>query len=84
MGDFEVHGQRLDSNGTEVGTDDFCISDMGDSDGNRDCDADRPAVAARSTHEVVPVVWQGDDEVLPLVDNEVKILAEAFLPLCSE
>ena len=74
-GEFEIFGQLLDANGNEIGTD-FRISDMG-TDGNSDgFDALDPAVAYNSTFKQYLVVWQGDDDRDPLVDNEFEIFGQ--------
>ena len=62
----------------ELGDNDFRISDMGDSDGDPAYDADRPAVASHGSSDSAMVVWQGDDEVFPLVDGEVEVFGETF------
>lgn len=67
--EFEVWGQLLDANGTEVGGD-TRLSDMGSDDGNSNYGALYPSVAYNSTDNEYLVVWQGDDDTPPLVDNE--------------
>ena len=61
--------------GAEVGTNDFRISDMGP-DGNTNFDAQDPAVAYNSTNNEYLVVWRGDDDTAPLVDNELEIFGQ--------
>ncbi len=77
-GEYEVHGQRLSNTGTEIGTNDFRISDMGDdSEGNstiRDnYAAYYPDVAWNSTNNDYFVVWYGDDNTAILNDNENEV-----------
>ena len=59
----------------EIGTNDFRISDMGP-DGNAAFDGFTPAVAYNSTNNEYLVVWQGDDNTSPLVDNENEIFGQ--------
>jgi hypothetical protein len=62
--EYEIFGQRLTSEGTPIGADDFRISDMGP-DGDADWDAFRPSVAHNTVSNEYLVVWYGsDDEVL--------------------
>jgi len=75
-GEFEIFGQRLNAaTGEEVGANDFRISDMGP-DGDANFDAFFPAVAYDSTNNEYLVVWQGDDDTDPLVDNEREIFGQ--------
>jgi len=71
----EIFGQRVNANGTEAGDNDFCISDMGP-DGDTDYDAIYPAVAYNSAGGEYLVVWEGDDDTAPLVDNEREIFGQ--------
>ncbi len=72
----EIFGQRLNATtGAAVGTNDFRISDMGP-DGNTNFFAIDPAVAYNSTNNEYLVVWHGDDNTAPLVDNEVEIFGQ--------
>ena len=71
--EFEIFGQRLDAvTGAEVGTDDFRISSLG-LDGNASFDATDPSVAYNSTDDEYLVVYGGDTNAAPLVDNEFEI-----------
>ena len=74
--EHEIFGQRIDAaTGAEVGVDDFRISDMGP-DGDSAYDAERVAVAYNSVDNEYLVVWQGDDDTLPLVNNETEIFGQ--------
>jgi len=73
--EFEIFGQRLTNMGAEVGTNDLRISNVG-SDGDVDFAAFRPAVAYNSTNNEYLVVWHGDDDIAPLVDNEREIFGQ--------
>ena len=75
--EFEVFGQRLANDGTEIGTNDFRISDMGP-DGNTAYGAFilEPTVAYNSNNNEYLVVWTGDDDTAPLVDNEFEIFGQ--------
>jgi hypothetical protein len=59
----------------EIGANDFRISDLGP-DGNTAFDAFEPAVAYNSANNEYLVVWAGDDDTAPLVDNEVEIFGQ--------
>jgi hypothetical protein len=72
--EFEIFGQRINAEGVEVGTD-FRISDMGP-DGLINYSAFAPAVAWNAADNEYLVVWQGDDDTAPLVDNEVEIFGQ--------
>ena len=74
-GEFEIFGQRLDAAGGELGTNDFRISDMG-TDGNPALDATDPEIAYNATNNEYLVVWRGDDDTPPLVDNEYEIFGQ--------
>jgi hypothetical protein len=67
----EIYGQLIDGSGNEAGSD-FRISDMGPN-GNANYAAYNPAVAFNSTNGEFLVVWQGDDNTAPLVDDEFEI-----------
>jgi hypothetical protein len=69
-GEYEVFGQRLNAvTGMEVGANDFRISHMGP-DGNPDFAAFSPAVAYNGAANEYLVVWSGDDNTAPLVNDE--------------
>lgn len=74
--EFEIYGQRLDANtGTEVGPNDVRISDIGP-DGNIAYDANVPAVAFNPASHEYLVVWEGDDNIGPLVEDEIEIFGQ--------
>jgi hypothetical protein len=76
-GELEVFGQRL-SGATEVGPDDFRISDMGP-DGNTTYGVlglGRVAVAHDTMNGDAVVVWAGDDDRGALVDEEREVFAQ--------
>lgn len=73
--EYEIFGQRLSALGAGVGVDDFVISDMGPP-GDATYDATWPAVTYdRATHEYL-VVWRGDDNRVPLVNQELEIFGQ--------
>ena len=75
--EFEIYGQRVHPiYGSEVGSNDFRISDMGAADGSTSFGAHRPSVAFSSGHNEYLVVWQGDDDSGALADNEYEIHAQ--------
>jgi LPXTG-site transpeptidase (sortase) family protein len=76
--EWEIYGQRIygdRSLGDEVGNNDFRISDMGP-DGDGSYDAQAPSLAYNSTNNEYLVVWEGDDNTAPLVDNELEIFGQ--------
>jgi Ca2+-binding RTX toxin-like protein len=73
--EFEIFGQRLSASGTETGTNDFRLSDMGP-DGNANYDVSSPSVAYNDQANEYLVVWSGDDDTAPLVDNETEIFGQ--------
>ena len=81
--EFEIFGQRLAADGTEIGTNDFQISDMGPN-GNTSYDAQKPHVVYNSTDNEYLVIWQGDDNTAPLVDNEFEIFGQRLAADGSE
>ena len=75
--EFEIYGQRLDAtNGTEIGADDFRISDMGTADGDHDYDAKNASVTLNTTDNEYLVVWEGDDDTSSLNNNEFEIYGQ--------
>ena len=78
--ELEIYVQRIDaSTGGETGDNDLRISDMGNTDGDTTYNADNPAMAYNSTEHTFIVVWQGDDEIGTLVDDEVEVLGQRFV-----
>jgi hypothetical protein len=72
----EIFGQLINaSNGAEVGTNDFRISDMGPN-GDANYRAFSPSVAFNSTNNEFLVVWYGDDNTGPLVNDELEIFGQ--------
>ena len=77
-GEYEIFGQRVDgATGAEIGDNDFRLSDMGP-DGDADYDARETALACNSTANDYLVVWSGDDNTPPLVDEEFEIFGQRF------
>ncbi len=75
--EYEIFGQQLSATGSQVGTD-LRLSDMGP-DGNAAYDAFKPAVAHNgSAASEYLVVWYGDDDTAPLVDDEYEIYGQRF------
>lgn len=72
-GDVEIFGRIVDAQGAPVGNQ-FAISDMGD--GSADFDAAQPAAAYNPRTNQYMVVWRGDDNIAPLVDEEFEIFAQ--------
>jgi hypothetical protein len=74
-GEFEIHGQRLDAAGAEVGGNDFRISTMGPNS-DTSYDAFTPAVAYNSVDNQYLVVWSGEEDVGGLVEGEFEIFGQ--------
>ncbi len=72
--EFEIFAQRLSATGAELGAD-TRVSDMGP-DGNTEFAALTSAVAANGPAGEFLVVWAGDDNTAPLVDNEFEIFGQ--------
>ncbi len=71
--ELEIFAQRLEAvTGTEVGSDDFRVSFAG-ANLDPDYDALDPAVAYDPVTDQYFIVWSGDDDVLPLVNDEFEI-----------
>jgi hypothetical protein len=74
--EFEVYGQQIDaSTGTEIGSNDFRISDAGP-DGDTNYSAYAPRVAFNSWYNYYLVVWFGDDNVDGLVNDEFEVFGQ--------
>jgi hypothetical protein len=81
--EIEVYGQRLAAAGTEVGPNDFRISDAGPN-GNPSFAAQRPSVAYNSRALEYLVVWDADDNGAPLIDNETEVFGQRLTASGSE
>jgi len=74
--EYEIYGQRVNAaTGAEIGANDFRLSDMGP-DGDVNYGAWYPAAAYNSTANEYLVVWHGDDDTGPLVDEELEIFGQ--------
>ncbi len=72
-GELEIFGQRIDAlTGAEIGPNDFRISDMGP-DGDTTYEGGEPAVAYNSINNLYLVVWEGDDDTPPFINEEFEI-----------
>ncbi len=69
---FEIYGQRVAANGSLTGGQ-LRLSDMGIDDTNGSYDANDPAVAYNAGSDQYLVVWSGDDNTAPLINNELEI-----------
>ncbi len=71
----EVYGRRLSAAGQPLGSAPVRISDMGpNGDGNLDARSPRVVHSAASNEYLV--VWRGDDDTEPLIDNEREIFGQ--------
>jgi hypothetical protein len=76
VGEYEVFGQRIDAQtGSEIGFDDFRISDMGGS-GTTSYAAQEMSLAYSETAHEYLVAWRGDDNVGGLINEEYEIFAQ--------
>ena len=73
--EFEIFGQLVSAAGNNIGTNDFRISDMGP-DGNENFDAFDPVLIFNPAINGFLVVWEGDDNILNLIDEEFEIFGE--------
>lgn len=79
--ELETFGQLIDADSREeVGFNDFRLSDMGP-DGNEFFDAAMSSVAFSNTDNNFLIVWGGDDDTAPLVNNEHEIFGQRYAPL---
>jgi hypothetical protein len=73
--ELEIFAQRIDAaTGAELGANDFRISDMGDD--NVLYGASLPRVVFNVTREEYLVVWEGDDNVGGMVNDEIEIFGQ--------
>ena len=72
----EVFLQRVSATGTLIGTTET-ISDMGDATGTN-YRGQIPDIAYSTTSQSFLVVWDGDDNVAPLVDNDLEIFGQRW------
>src|SRR5919109_825868 len=71
--EFEIWARRLSAGGVRLGgADDLRLSDMGP-DNSVNYTATNPRVAANSTTGEYLVIWRGDDNTVPLVDEEFEV-----------
>jgi len=71
-GEFEVFGQRLDANGSEIGNNDMRLSNMGP-DENTTYVARNPDISWSSADNQYFIVWHGDDDSGSLAVREYEI-----------
>jgi Ca2+-binding RTX toxin-like protein len=74
-GENEIFGQRLTPAGAEIGANDFRISDMGPN-GSTSFRGGDPDVTHNGLANEYLVVWSGDDNTAPLVDNENEVFGQ--------
>ena len=77
----EIYGQRLDSvTGSEIGANDFRLSDMGPDGEHIGYGAERPHLACTASGSEVLVVWSGADDGPGLVPNETEVFGQRYQP----
>jgi Ca2+-binding RTX toxin-like protein len=72
---FEIYAQRVSSTGALVGGQ-LRVSDLGALDTNGNFDALVPEIAYNSASNEFLVVWHGDDDTAPLINNELEIFGQ--------
>ena len=86
-GEFEIFGQRLAADGSEVGANDARLSDMGP-DGDPAYGAHRPGVAYGPRRDEYMLVWTGDDDrdfgSGPLAEGEFEVFGQRLTADGSE
>ena len=78
-GEFEIFGQRLALDGSDVGDNDFRISDLGPR-GDREYDARRATAAVNTISGEYAIGFQGDDDTGELAEDEVEIYLQRLAP----
>ncbi|WP_223789273.1 hypothetical protein [Marinicella meishanensis] len=73
--EFEIFGQRLNGDGSEIGDNDFRISDVAGT-GDADRMASQVDVAFNSANAEYLVVWVADDNLAGQVDQEFEIFGQ--------
>lgn len=73
---FDIFAQRLDGSGSEIGVNDFRISDVGET-GDSAYDADSPKVAYSATLGRYLVSFLADDNIGGQVDGELEVFVQA-------
>ncbi len=72
---FEIYAQRVAVDGSLAGSA-LRVSDMGAVDTSGSYDANFSDIAFNSTANEFLVVWQGDDNTAPLVNNETEVFGQ--------
>lgn len=80
----EIYGQRLAVDGSEIGTNDARLSDMGADDADTSYRGQELAVAWGSAHGECLVVWEGSDDTSPLIPGEFEIFGQRLAADGSE
>ncbi len=75
IGEFEIYGQQISNTGTQLGSNDFRISDMGPN-GSGLYDAYSPEIAYNRNSNEFLVVWYGDDDLGGHVSGEFEIYGQ--------
>jgi hypothetical protein len=76
--ELEIFVQALGRGGQEIGPNDLRISDAGGT-GSSAFDVESPAVAWRSGDAGFLVIWEGEDDVGGLIEEEFEIFGQRFL-----
>ncbi len=80
---FEIYAQRLNGGATPVGSP-VRISDMGVDDTSGSYDALDPDIVYNATDNEYFVVWSGDDNTPPFVNNELEIYGQRLSSTLAE
>jgi hypothetical protein len=73
--DFDVFGRRIAANGVLQGGDKIQISNVGPAS-NASFQARFPDVVYNAQEDEYLVVWEGDDDTAPLIDNEFEVFGQ--------
>ena len=79
----EVYGQLLAADGTQIGSNDFRISDMGP-EGDSAYGANRPRLLYNPNADEYFVSWHGEDNEGGLVDGEQEVFGQRLTPTGAE
>lgn len=79
----EIYVRRVAPNGAPIGAK-VRVSDAGNTDGSSDYTAASSTIAANTRTGEYMVTWIGDDEVAPLVDDELEVFGQRLGPELDE
>ncbi len=74
--EYEIYGQRLDANGSQMGVNDFRISEMGLDGDSLLHNAEEPALVYNPAQNEYLVVWRGSDYIGSSENSENEIFGQ--------